>query len=147
MNRLLFDFLDTLEWNLVSRASYQAMNGVSVVNRLLPRTYLIQNSHVVIVGIDSQSARSTWNTGGWARMIIPFAPSSTTVFVAAVNADRKWLRLRNLNLVVFPKITDSWILEISFPYWFDDVLVEIWRYDGRDVDQFQRFNEIEDLLQ
>ncbi|MBW4474062.1 MAG: hypothetical protein KME45_27360 [Stenomitos rutilans HA7619-LM2] len=143
MSRQFPDFRDTLEWNLVSRSSYQAVNNVNVKDRLPARTFLIENSHVLIIGVSSQSARSTWRTGGWAAQVLPFLPSTTSQYVAAVQSSRRWLRLRTLTLVVFPKVLPTYFLELSFPYYFDDVSVEIWRYDGRDLDTFDRIDQLE----
>lgn len=143
MSRQFPDFRDTLEWNLVTRASYQAVQNVTLDVRLPSRTFLIQNSHVLIIGVSSQSARSTWKTGGWAAQILPFSPSTTSVFVAAVQSSRRWLRLNSPTLIIFPKVLPTYFLEISFPYWFNDVSVEIWRYDGRDFDVFERMDQLE----
>jgi hypothetical protein len=143
MSRQFPDFLNSIEWNLVARANYQANESAPIANRLPPRNFLIENSNVLIIGIDSNSARSYWRTGGWAVQIIPFLPSSTSTYVAAVHSYRKWLRLRVLTLAVFPKISDTWALEISFPFYFNDASVEIWRYDGRDLDEFSPLASIE----
>jgi hypothetical protein len=146
MSRQFPDFRDTLEWNLVSRGSYQAVQNVNVNDRLPSRTFLIENSHVLIIGVSSQSARSTWRTGGWAAQVLPFLPSTASQYVAAVQSSRRWLRLRTLTLVVFPKVLPTYFLELSFPYYFNDVSVEIWRYDGRDFDTFERLNQLESNL-
>ncbi|NJO79170.1 MAG: hypothetical protein HC827_12045 [Cyanobacteria bacterium RM1_2_2] len=146
-DRLFPDFADAMEWNLVARDSYTAPTAPTPANNRLPnRSFLIENSHAVIIGVNSIGARSTWSTGGWAAQILPFLPSSTSTYVAAVQSGKRWLRLRTLNLVVFPKFTSTWILDLSFPYWLPDVSIEVWRYDGRDIDQFQRFNELEARL-
>lgn len=141
------DFADTIEWNLVARNSYTApITSTQASNRLPNRSFLIENSYVVIIGLRSEGARSTWQTGGWASQLLPFLPSSTSDYVAAVQTSKKWLRLRTLNLIVFPKLMNTWILDLAFPYWLPDISIEVWRYDGRDIDQFQRFNEIEAKL-
>jgi hypothetical protein len=144
MNRQFPDFRDTLEWNLVERATYQAPVTATPINDRLPaRQWFIQDSHVLIIGVSSVSARSTWRTGGWAAQILPFSPSTTSQFTAAVQSDKRWLRLNAPTLVVFPKMLPAYLLELSFPYWFDDVSVEIWRYDGRDLDTFERLDQLE----
>lgn len=143
MERQLPDFLDSIEWNLVGRIGLQAEQLDARSYRPIPaQSYFIQNSDVLIIGIKSATAQPTWNTGGWASQIIPFVPSSTTSFTAAVQNQQKRLRLNLLNLVIFPKITDSWILEIATPHWFLSTFIEVWRYDGRDVSQFDRFDQV-----
>jgi hypothetical protein len=143
MSRQFPDFRENLEWNLVARQSYQAPQNVQVSDRLPARQFLIENSHLLIIGTSSTSARSTWRTGGWAAQILPFLPSSTSVYVAAVQGQGKWLRLGTLTLVEFPKIMPTYLLEISFPYWLDNVSIEVWRYDGRDLDTFERLDQLE----
>ena len=143
MSRQYPDFRDTIEWNLVARQSYQAPQNVQVSDRLPARQFLIENSHLLIIGTSSTSARSTWRTGGRAAQILPFLPSSTSQYVAAVQSQRKWLRLGTLTLVEFPKIMPTYVLEVSFPYWLDNVAVEIWRYDGRDLDAIERLDQLE----
>ncbi len=146
-DRLFPDFGNPIEWNLVARASYQApQTPTPYLNRLPSRSFLIENSYAVIIGLQSTTARSSWQTGGWANQVLPFLPSSTTDYAAAVQSSRHWLRLRMPNLCIFPKLLPTWILDLSFPYWLDDISIEVWRYDGRDIDQFQRLNELENLI-
>lgn len=141
--RQLPDFLDAIEWNLVRRESLTAPETPTpYLNRLPDRSYLIENSHALIIGIDSNSARSNWDTGGWAYPIIPFLPSSTSNYPAATFAAGHRIRLRRLNFVMFQRLSPTWILELKFPYWLNDVSIEVWRYDGRDIDLFQRSDEI-----
>lgn len=146
MTRQFPDFSNTMEWNLVARESHQAVDDAQVANRLPTRTYFIENSSVLIIGVDSESARSTWKTGGWAMQRLPFLPSTTSNFLPVVQTTRRWLRLRALVLCVFPKLVDDWILEVNFPYWFDDVSIEIWRYDGRDLEVFESLDRIEQKI-
>lgn len=141
--RQLPDFLNAVEWNLLARATYTAPETPTpYLNRLPLRSYLVNNSHALIVGLDSASARSYWDTGAWAYQLIPFLPSSTSNFPAAVQAGSHRLRLRRLNFIMFPRLSPQWILEMQFPYWLNDVSVEIWRYDGQDIDLFQRADQI-----
>lgn len=143
MSRDLPQLLESIEWNLVARASYQVQPG-TVQERLPDRTWLIQNSSVVIVGIKETSPmrRSSWVTGGWASQVLPFLPSSTSQFVAVTENARKWLKLGILNLLIFPKVSDQWVLSVSFPRWFESVDVEVWRYDGEDFTEIDHFAKI-----
>lgn len=147
-NRQFPDFTNTQEWNLVGRGNYE-------VQRLSEKSYVpipsqnwyIANSSVIIVGISTTNSSTRWKTGGWAQQILPFLPSSNSNFVAATQTERRWIRLGTLTLCVFPKIVSSWILELSFPFWLEQVTVEIWRYDGADVDVFTRLNQLDASIQ
>lgn len=145
--RLFPDFADAIEWNLVRRETLTAPETPTPVSQRLPsRTYLIQNSHVLIIGLNSTTAKSGWFTGGWASMTLLFLPSSTSDFPAAVDHQKKWLRLRSLNLVIFPKIMNTWVLSLEFPYWLQDLYIEVWRYDGQDISTFERMDLLETAI-
>lgn len=75
-------------------------------------------------------------------MLLPMSPSSTTVFTSAVAADNRRLRLGVLNLLIFPRLIKPWILELKFPYWHEEIYLEVWRYDGADIDVFQRLDQL-----
>lgn len=49
--------------------------------------------------------------------------------------------------MVVPKLLSPWILELKFPYWLDQIYMEVWRYDGRDIDELQRLDELQALIQ
>ncbi|QYO62783.1 hypothetical protein [Leptolyngbya sp. 7M] len=147
MDRRFLDFTDTLEWNLVERTSYQApQTPTPYQNRLLARSWVIENSHVLLIGCRSDSARSYWVTAGWASQLLLFLPSTTSNFPAATQTRRTRLQLGLLTLCVFPKISPSWLLRVDFPYWLDDVSIEIWRYDGADLTVFERIDALEQQL-
>lgn len=141
------DFTDTLEWNLVARTTYDAATrveeGITTFLPLPPRGWVIENSHVLLIGVKAKNPRSTWYTGGWASQRLLFVPSSTTEFTATVKAASKRLTLGSLTLFVAQTLMPTWLLYVEFPRWFIGVTIEIWRYDGRDVDVFQRLDELE----
>lgn len=140
------DFSDTMEWNLVARQTYNANVNAALQNRLPARQWFIQNSNLLIIGVRSSTARTYWKTGGWASQIQPFLPSTVSEFAAAVQSDRKWLQLGRMTLLTFPKLLSGWILNIDFPYWLDQVYVEIYRYDGRDYTTFERLATLEQKI-
>lgn len=145
-DRNLLDFSDTIEWNLVARQTYQVATPSRIWERLPNRDFFIENSQVLIIGLSAEFSRSTWYTGGWASQLLPFLPSSTSIFPAIVQAKSFKLRLGIQNLIVFPRFLPLWILQLSFPYWLEDVTVEIWRYDGRDLAVFDQLDRMENKL-
>lgn len=123
------------EWNLVGRANLQAT--IPDAGEIIPipsRSFLIQNSNVLMIGLRSQTASPRWYTAGWAQQILPILPGYTSDYVAAVQSDSQRLKLGILNLVVFPKFVDNYLVQVSFPRWMRDISLEVWRYDGPDVD-------------
>jgi hypothetical protein len=96
----------------------------------------IRDSYVLLVGVESANAPQRWYTGGWANQLLLFRPSSTTSFIPVVQNHSHRLRLHQLNLCVFPKLLQPWLLDLRFPTWLKQVDVEVWKYDGRDYDLF-----------
>jgi len=130
------DFSDTLEWNLVTR---QLLNDRRVIGgflRLPPMTAEIVNSHLLMIGVTSSSARPHWYRAGWARQFLDFSPSSTSIFPRGVQTCSYPLALGTLNCLTFAKEIERWTLQIAFPVYFQDALVEVWRYDGNDLTVF-----------
>lgn len=123
------------EWNLVGRDTlYATIPDAGEIIPIRSRNWLIQNSNVLMIGLRSATASSHWYTGGWVQQLLPILPSYTSTYVAAVQSASQRLRLGILNLVVFPKYIDTYLIEINFPRWMRDISIEVWRYDGPDVD-------------
>lgn len=136
------DFSNTLEWNLVTRRSLITRQLIGGYFRLPPMTIDIVNSHLLMIGVASSSAKSHWYTAGWARQLLSFSPSSTSVFPSAVQTNSYRLALGVLNCLAFGKEVNSWTLQISFPVYLEDALIEVWRYDGTDLTVFDRINQL-----
>lgn len=145
MSRTIPDLNESLEWNLLGRRELKGTlvtDTVTTGTRIYSRTrwvipaqsFFVEDSSIVAVGVRNPKASPRWFLGAWATMLLPVSPSSTTQFVSAMDADRRSCRLGILNLLVFPKLTPSWILEVKFPDWHEEILLEAWRYDGRDIE-------------
>lgn len=141
------DFTDTLEWNLVARQTYLApsdtRDGKTYYSRIPPKAFVIENSHLLMIGVKTSQSRPTWFTGGWASQRLLFAPSSTSEFLAVIESRRRRLSLETMTLFEADRQMSTWLLTLQFPRWFIDARVEVWRYDGRDVDLFQRLEQLE----
>lgn len=134
------DFSNSLEWNLVTRRSLVNRQLIGGYVRLPPLTVNISNSHLLMIGVASNSAKSHWYTAGWARQFLNFSPSSTSVFPVGVQTVSHRLALGTLNCLTFAKEINDWTLQIAFPVYLEDALVEIWRYDGTDLSVFERID-------
>lgn len=148
MNDRLFPaFSDTLEWNLVARATYtapiQTNNNRSYYLPIVPRSWVISDSHVLLIGVKTSEAKASWYTGGWASQRLLFVPSIVSEYTATAETSTKRLRLGSLTLFIAEKLMPTWLLYVTFPRWFVDASIEVWRYDGQDVDLFQRMAELE----
>lgn len=146
MSRILADFQDAMEWNLVGRHSYQVPSDRQGTDRIPPKDFLVENSNVVMIGCSVDFKRSTWRTAGWATQTLAFSPSSTSTFTPSVETTRQWLPIGRLKLCIFPKIMPTWRLRIEFPWWLNDITLEVWRYDGTDATEFDYLTAIQEQL-
>ena len=138
MDRSLPDLTDSLSWDLVRRVEVEATIDPDRPDRRLqiaPINAMIIESATVMIGIRSNAAPSTWDTGGWASQRLLIIPSSTTEFVANVQTESKWLKLGVLNLCQFSTLQPTWMLNIRIPKWLPHILCEIWQYQGREVEK------------
>jgi hypothetical protein len=124
-------------WNLVNKQSQfvrvleRNKAGRITLYHPLQDIQLLVNSPILLVGVRSEAVAPHWKCGGWASMWIPFLPSSTTEFTAAINTpnDRTICYLNQLNLVKFPFLgLNQYILNLSFPYWLEDIYIEVWQF-------------------
>lgn len=149
-DRFYPNFTDTLEWNLVARESYTAPSETRDGNTYyLPiplKSWMISDSYLLMIGVESAGTKSSWYTGGWASQRLLFLPSTTSTFLATVETRSKRLRKSALTLFEAEKFMSPWLLAIQFPRWFTNASVEIWRYDGTDLDVFQRIDQLEGLI-
>lgn len=146
MTRSFPDLLESLEWNILAR---KTLIGEPQLNGKwkIPAQSVAVDSYVCLIGIKAPKALPTWWLGGWASQLCLFTPASTTQFVSAVDSGRRPLRLGVLNLFVVPKVLKPWILEVRFPSWHEEIYLEIWRYDGADVDELMQLGNVETTLE
>ena len=144
MTRKLPDLTENLEWNLVRRETLEARQGQT--RRYIPAIQDPIESFVVAIGLKNPLAPVHWTLGGWASQRLLVLPSSTTTFTPVMQTERQTLQLNIFNLFVAPKFTTPWLLWIDFPYWHERMFIEIWRHDGRDIDELTRLDELETQL-
>ncbi|WP_416671594.1 hypothetical protein [Egbenema bharatensis] len=144
MDRQFPQLSEGIEWNLVARRD---LEGTQVNGNFLypPQSFLI-DSYVCQIGLRNPRSPGHWFLGGWASALLPFSPSSTTEFVSAVAVENRRLRLGVLNLFIVPKLIKPWILEIKFPRWHEQMYLEVWQYDGEDIDLFQRIDQLQPTI-
>lgn len=149
-------------WNLIltEQRSVVYKNNTQPTNNQykytpIPPIYASPNSHVLLIGIRSNSARAHWFLGGKASQYLYVLPNDNFAYTSGVQIpDIKKLGLNRLTLVEFKNYNViPYVLEIDIPYWLEDIYVEIWEYTGvyEDADQqyqtiLSRLNAIEQQI-
>lgn len=98
-----------------------------IADKTLP---IVVDSHVLAVGVDSRSAKSTWRLGFWLSQLLKiegagYAEHQSTAIVLG------------LTLVRFELLTPTYQLKAKFPKWHKDLNVSIWKYTGNQTDPFE----------
>jgi len=133
MSRRLPDLNLSAEWQLISSATLIGAPVGRRYWRIDPQNFTV-NSHVALVGVSNQYAKSRWFVGAYASMLLP-SPVSGSSTLTAIDAWRKVCSLGCYTLLDFPKIVDQPItLNLRFPKWQREVFVEVWEYTGQDID-------------
>jgi hypothetical protein len=134
MSQPILDLSNSLNWDLVVRQTYQVKWLSETTFEALPDQSFTLDSRLLMVGVKCSKAQNTWWLGARLSMRLPVLPSSTSQFPASVEACRKRCRLDSLTLIDFPVLGVSpYILNVEFPYWFEDASLEIWKYSGPDT--------------
>lgn len=117
----------------------------TVLPVLLPKYTSVWNftSSIITILVDNSEARETWNFAGWIgqKINLPFGPHSSS---SLTNNRRLWLRQKQL--LIFPRLTPSYKIEIQFPKWFDRASVTAWEYTGLTDDAEIQLTQIQSKL-
>ena len=94
--------------------------------------YITPQSHLLLVGLASNSALRNWFLGARASQYLFVSPSNTGNFASGVQVeDTKRLGLNRLTLFEFKNYNFTpYILQLEIPYWLEDIYVEVWQYTG-----------------
>jgi hypothetical protein len=99
----------------------------------IPPIYTSVNSNLLLIGLQSNSARPYWFLGASVSQYLYVSPSENPYFPSGVQvSEQKKLGLNRMTLVNFldHNIT-PYLLVTEIPYWLQDIYLEIWEHsDG-----------------
>lgn len=133
MGRAFPDLGDRLEWNRVAaEMRYRPRTSGGGLNPIPSKTYQV-DKFALAIGVTAGNAKPHWRLGGWAAQLLPTTIDYTSEFAQVLESSARRLRLNRLTFISFPQMPITpYLVEIRFPYWLDEVYLEVWRYDGRD---------------
>ena len=97
----------------------------------IPPIYYTVNSNLLLIGVQSDSAKPYWYLGANVSQYLYIAPDVGNVnFPGGVQAsDQKKLGLNRLTLVNFQDFNViPYILVFEVPYWLRDLYIEVWEH-------------------
>jgi hypothetical protein len=145
-----WDLTNNLNWDLVLRNTYKATANPNIrsgFNPLPPVTVTVDRQ-VLLIGARNENAKPHWFLAATAYPRLLFSPSSTSQFLGIVQSQAGiQLGLDRLTLVQFKDFYLSpYLLEIRIPKWHQEMLLEIWKYNGAVEDISAELSKIEAKL-
>lgn len=98
------------------------------------------DKHILAILVNSSDALETWHFGGWVSQKIYLGIGQNRMGESISNY-KLWLR--RSQLLIFPKLTTNYTLEIRFPSWFANADCTIWEYWEPEADTIS--NQIFDV--
>lgn len=86
-------------------------------------------SHVLAISASSDTAKPTWFWAGWCYQHLNIGVTLGGSFDTYGDPRRRSLEL-GLNLLVFPELTDDFVLSFFPPKWFKDIEYIAWQFTG-----------------
>jgi hypothetical protein len=123
---MIIDLGDRLNWDVVDRATYTAAD---ILTGIAPKTYSIDTPGL-IVGIKCPSGRDNWRYAGQLIQYVQAYPTSyQPAFFPITEVSRHRLYLNRYRYI---ELADheprEYTIQLQFPIWFGDVLVELFKY-------------------
>lgn len=135
----VWDLATKENWELIlsDRRTVQRVNNPDLAQNQyeyipIAPIYTNPNSHVLLIGTYSASAKPYWFLGARASQYLYVSPSTSSNFISGVQAsDIKRVGLNRLTLVKFDNYDVlPYTLQLEIPYWLEDIYVEVWEYQG-----------------
>lgn len=121
-----------LSWNLLFRQLYQGQRVGTDGSRYLPIPPDIRptNANVLLIGAENINAPPSWDLGCWLTSNLTITPDSTSLFDGLSEIGRYAVPLNKYRMIWIPGFTQKpYQLELRFPRWHSQLLVECWWLD------------------
>lgn len=123
-------------WSSVIRRTYKATPILNKKGQYkpIPPQKLSASSRILLAGSQNPDTKPNWYLGGYLSQNIRYSPGSLS---STFETGRAAIPLNKLALIMFPAIEAQgtfYDLEIQIARWHTQLYVEIWQYNGQDLD-------------
>ncbi|MBD2167125.1 hypothetical protein H6G04_22300 [Calothrix membranacea FACHB-236] len=139
---------NSANWQQLYSTSVNAvqLGGGLAFAPILPITVpVLVESHIIALYVQSANSRETWAFGGFLTQKINLG--LTVGGLPETDGVQKYkLYLDRITLLIFPKLTSTYSVEIEVPKWFRQISVILWQYTGPESDTTEDLiNEIKNV--
>lgn len=120
-----------INWNLVARVDRPRLPAPDNLDSHLPLAEFSGGlqSAIFAIGVRSDEAKPTWQTGGWVDVMLPAIVGSTSEFVTtkitSFHVPLRQLQVYQLPPANYPEF--SILFRLRFPPWLPSAIAEIWQ--------------------
>ena len=129
------DLSDSSQWAVIAIKTLRQTQPRVAIS---PQLFTLQGA-IALVEASYFDAPTTWYQAGWATALLSFESGS-------VQVSRQILSLRDNNLIVLPKSSGFYSLQISFPRWLPQVRLIVREFIGADLRPSDQLSRIEQKL-
>lgn len=122
---LLVEFDNAANW---IQSDFQSFSGKPIPDYVPP--YLFEK-HILAIFVTNPEPDKNWRFGGFLSQKIRLGVGPSQ---GAESLSSRKLWLGRTQLFIFPKLTTTYSLNFSFPYWFNQATLTIWEYWGPEAD-------------
>lgn len=113
---------DSSQWNVIAvRTLTQQRYRVAIA----PQEFIISGA-IATVETNCFDAPMSWHTGGWVASFLLFGSSR-------VEVSRQVLALSSETLIVLPKVSGVYLLQVTFPRWIPQLRLIVREFIGEDL--------------
>jgi hypothetical protein len=129
---LILDLNTSTNWVEIWNTQLTIQSSTPEINKLNPfprvKVPFLVSSPIIAIYSDHPSLKPSWNFGGY--MIQSIQTGLTVGGNPDSQANLKKFFLRRINLIFFEKISTTYAIELSIPWWIRNLDVIIWSYTG-----------------
>lgn len=126
------DLSNSGSWQLVVSGSKQITNVRRYASVIfydpIPEFRVRVASPILSVNLSSETAKSNWFLGAWARLYVPARGANYMMM-----EESKKCRLNDETLLTFSQPTEQipYALSLTIPRYIEDITYQIWQYTGK----------------
>ncbi|OUL28275.1 hypothetical protein BV378_07585 [Nostoc sp. RF31YmG] len=135
MSNPVLDLGNSANWEQLYFTSVDAVGANSALFVPIPpiTVPILIESHIIALSITSTNAKSSWNFGGLLSQKVALGLTVGGLPDSAAIQKYK-LYLNHLTLLILPKLTTNYSVEVAIPKWFKQVSLVLWQYIGTESD-------------
>jgi hypothetical protein len=146
MSKPILQLQNAANWEALWSTSVSSVKLADGSSEFIPPIVvpILLSTNIIAIYASSNTAKPSWQIAGNVAKKIATGITLPGGAPDATISDVRLLRLNRINLFRFPRLTDTYALEIRPKYWIEDINLNLFIYTGVDSDTVtEQLNRIE----